>query len=127
MLKNVKMYFNNLPYDPEAPTIKYHSGILTFSGKCIPSSATDTWLPIIAELEYYCKNNNSLIVNFKFDYYNTSTSFWLIRIFNILDNFALKGYLDLNWYYYEIDEDMFDCGLIFKDMLNNVKLKIVKL
>jgi len=121
------MFFNSLPYDPDAPKVEYSNGILTFKGRAIPEDASMTWIPIIDELRQCIRAHDGMIINFRFDYYNTKSSHWLVYLFTIVDTCVSEGKkIELNWFYPEDDETLEGLGENFKDMLKT-KLNLIKL
>lgn len=122
------MYFQNLPYEPDLPRVIYDNNILSFSGKAVPTDADMAWFPIIRDLEAYSKTGLPLIVNFKFDYYNTSSARYLTSIFKILDDMNAKYHnVIINWYYADIDEVMQELGEMYDETIKTkVNLKEYK-
>ena len=58
------------------------------------------------------------IANFKFEYFNTSSSKCLFDIFRKLNIVKESGFdLSINWYYEEDDEDMLEAGEDYADLL----------
>jgi hypothetical protein len=114
------MYFQNLPYEPDLPKVIYSDNILSFSGKAVPTDADMAWFPIIKDLERYSMTDNPLIVNFRFDYYNTASARYLTSIFKILDRMNLKNHnVKINWYYADIDETMQELGEMYSEMIKS--------
>lgn len=116
------MYFQNIPYEPDSPKIEYLNGVLTISGKAIPSDADFVWLPVIYDFKKYQKTDFPLTVVFKFEYYNTASARYLTSIFKILNEMHLRNKnVVVYWYYYDIDETMKELGEMYQEM---VKFKI---
>jgi hypothetical protein len=119
------MFFVNMPYDPERPTIKYMDGILEISGKCIPTDALMVFSPLISEFEFYASLKQDITVIFKIDYMNTSSYRYWIQIIEIMNCMYLnKCNVKAIWYYQAIDERIEEQGEDLKSKAKfNFKLK----
>lgn len=116
------MWFNTLPYDPEAPKIDFKDGILTLSGNCIPTDGKATLSVIFDEIEQYLNQGLDLTLIFKFDHVNTSSSHKFIDLFfNINQVRKLdcekksKRKITIVWCSPRIDEDMEELGQYYKE------------
>lgn len=116
------MYFQNIPYEPDSPKVEYKEGVLTLSGKAIPSDADFVWFPILQDFKNYALSGQPLTVIFKFDYYNTASARYLSTMFKIMNEMhLLNKNIDVYWYYYDIDETMKELGEMYQEI---VKFKI---
>jgi len=112
----------NFYVKPQASTpevnLNAKTGVLCFEGKSRPEDPDAFFVPITDWLLDYVKSPApKTVVNFKFSYFNTSTSKKIIEILLLLDILFLteKG-LEINWYYKIQDEDMLEDG----EMLNEL-------
>jgi len=89
--------------------------ILEFAGQSYPENATQFYQAIQQKLEAYLNENpEPLTVNFKLDYFNTSTSKCLLDLLECLEKSHQRNQnITINWYYSEEDEDMRDSGADF--------------
>ncbi|MEQ9425939.1 MAG: DUF1987 domain-containing protein [Cyclobacteriaceae bacterium] len=101
-----------IKFDPEL-------GILDFKGRSSPENAVQFYSRVIYLLDDYAMSEAaSLIANFNFDYFNTSSSKCLFDVFRRLDKVERMGKeLVINWYYEEDDEDMLEAGEDYCDLL----------
>ena len=116
------MWFNTLPYDPEAPKINFKDGVLTLSGKCIPTDGKATLGIIFTEIEDYLNQGLDFTIIFKFDAVNTTSSSKFIDLFfkmNQIRNLDCekksKRKINIVWSSPKIDEDMEELGQYYKE------------
>jgi len=81
------------------------SGLIEFKGRSIPEDARAYFEPIIDWLKDYADNPAfKTIVNFQFEYFNTSTSKWLISVFKLLCEMReADNEVEFNWFYHDDD------------------------
>ena len=89
--------------------------VLEFSGESYPENAVQFYQAVQQKLEVYLEENSEpLTVNFKLDYFNTSSSKCLLDLLECLERSHQRGKsITVNWYYSEEDEDMHDSGTDF--------------
>lgn len=94
-------------------------GLLELRGKSSPENSIQFYSNLIRDLEEFGRNGKqNLIANFKFEYFNTSSSKCLFDIFRKLNIIRENGFdLSINWYYEEDDEDMLEAGEDYADLL----------
>lgn len=94
-------------------------GLLELRGKSSPENSIQFYSQLIRDLEEFGRSGKqNLIANFKFEYFNTSSSKCLFDIFRKLNIVKENGYeLSINWYYEEDDEDMLEAGEDYADLL----------
>lgn len=94
--------------DYKNPTIKLGTnGEFEFSGRSLPENSKNIYLPVIDWLNKY-KNapQISTVLNFKLEYFNTSSSKMLFEIFKILEEINKNKFkTTINWYHEKEDED----------------------
>ena len=88
------------------------AGTLHFSGKSFSDNIHTFYDPILDWIEEYCKNPaENTVVEFDFEYFNTSTSKIILQILKKLDLFYGKnGNISIKWMFEEDDEDMEESG-----------------
>ncbi len=96
------------------------NGEFWFKKTSIPENAKLFYNRIIDWLNEYAQNpNEETIVNFKLDYFNTSSTKYLFDIMQLLKDMAQNNHvLIFNWYFHEHDTDMFEAGQNFSKMMN---------
>ena len=66
-------------------------------------------------------------VNVKLEYFNTSSSKCILDIFRKLELMHKKGdEVEINWYYEEDDEDMFEAGEDYQSIIN-IPFKMIEM
>ncbi|MEQ8714911.1 MAG: DUF1987 domain-containing protein, partial [Cyclobacteriaceae bacterium] len=95
------------------------SGVLEVRGKSSPENTIVFYQKLFEKLEEYIVFGMSdLTVNIFFEYFNTSSSkclFDLFRKLSLIDQTGRK--VVINWYYESWDEDMYESGEDYKDLL----------
>lgn len=99
-------------FDPER-------GLLELRGKSSPENSIQFYAKLLTDLEEFGKNGKqNLVANFKFEYFNTSSSKCIFDIFKKISFVKEQGYkLSINWFYEEDDEDMKEAGEDYADLL----------
>ena len=89
---------------------------LEMSGIITSNNSNVFFKPIYEWLDQYSQTNQPIVVNFRFQYYNTSASLCLLRILKKLESIHQIGVnVSVNWYYHE--SDMFDVGKSFRGII----------
>ena len=95
------------------------SGEMEFSGKSIPENSADLYEPVLEWIDKYIENpaeNTTFVV--KLEYFNTSSSKYLLEIFRKFEELFKTGKkVAVQWYYELEDEDMQESGDDFRDIL----------
>jgi hypothetical protein len=103
----------------KSPFISLEKGLFQFSGRSIPEDAKRIFRPVMDWMKTYDPGKESkTIINFSFDYLDTSSSKCVFDILKVLDNLFEKGHeIVINWYYEEGDDDMLDLGIHLKSFV----------
>ncbi len=107
---------------PKTPYVKLdgEKGLVEIKGRSIPENSVEFYKPLIDWLDKY--GNVPLevtIVNIQLEYFNTSSSKCILDIFKKLELIYKKGSkVQINWYYEEDDEDMFEAGEDYQSIIN---------
>lgn len=108
--------------DRKIPSLNFNpaTGIFEIKGNSTPENAEMVYQPVIDLLnEYRDSPREKTIFNVNLDYFNTSSSKWLLNIFRILKQIGASGKsLEINWYYDPEDEDMQESGEDYQSILN---------
>jgi hypothetical protein len=95
------------------------SGEMEFSGKSIPENSAQLYEPVMDWIDNYLKKpaeNTTFVV--KLEYFNTSSSKYLLEIFRRFEELFKTGKkVAVQWYYELEDEDMQESGDDFRDIL----------
>lgn len=105
-----------------SPQILFNSeaGLIEIKGKSLPENANRFYEPLLAWIEEYIENPQpQTSVNFYFTYFNTSSSKYILEIFNKLTIIKKNGFdIEINWYYEIEEEDMFEAGQDFQEIVS---------
>jgi hypothetical protein len=111
----------NMEGSDRTPTISMNaeSGEMEFSGKSIPENSADLYTPVIEWVDEYIKTpGEKTIFIVKLEYFNTSSSKYLLEIFRRFEGLFKTGKdVSVQWYYEQEDEDMQESGDDFRDIL----------
>ncbi|HEO66279.1 MAG TPA: DUF1987 domain-containing protein [Spirochaetes bacterium] len=90
------------------------------NGELYPENATAFFTPLINWLEGFLgKKNEPITCNINIPYFNTSSSKYLMHIFEMLNRAHKKEKkIIINWYYEEGDEMSMECGEEFQEDLD---------
>ena len=101
-------------FDPER-------ALLELRGKSSPENSIQFYKRLLITLERYAHfGTKNITANFKFEYFNTSSSKCLFDAFKRLMKAKNKGMdVTINWYYEEYDEDMLEAGEDYSDLLDH--------
>jgi hypothetical protein len=95
------------------------SGEMEFSGKSIPENSAQLYEPVMDWINNYLEKpaeNTTFVV--KLEYFNTSSSKYLLEIFRRFEELFKTGKkVAVQWYYELEDEDMQESGDDFRDIL----------
>ncbi len=91
------------------------SGVLEFSGQSYPEDSLPFYQEIQDELAAHLeKNSQPLTLDFKLNYFNTSSSKCLLTLLESVERFqAQRENIKVRWFYEEDDEDMHSSGIDF--------------
>lgn len=94
--------------------------LLEIKGRSSPENSILFYDQILTLIdEFIASDNESLTVNFSFEYFNTSSSKCLFDVFRKLTKLEDEDKeLIINWYYEEDDEDMMEAGEDYADLLD---------
>ena len=94
-------------------------GLLELRGKSSPENAINFYNNLLVALEKYAMyGSRDITANFKYEYFNTSSSKCIFDIFRRLIKIGEQGHnLNINWYYEEYDDDMLEAGEDYSDLL----------
>jgi len=95
------------------PYIKFdqEGGKIELRGRSIPEDATTFYEPLLVWLDEYIEhpNDNGTMVFIDLEYFNSSTSKWLLEMFRKLNSLYKRNhYIIIKWYYY--DQDLQEYG-----------------
>ena len=115
---------------PKTPYVRFdgEKGIIEIKGRSIPENSIEFYKPLIDWLEEYDgAGKDETAVNVQLEYFNTSSSKCILDIFKKLEILFKKGQkVEVNWYYEEDDEDMFEAGEDYQSIIN-IPFKMIEM
>ncbi len=112
----------NIKSTNTTPEINYNpkSGILEFSGKSLPTNSIEFYEPVFNWANSFFNSADvptNFTLEFKIDYYNTSSSKQIAKFFRIIETSLASEIVTINWFYDEEDIDMLDAGKRFDKLM----------
>lgn len=105
----------------DTPEINFDTATLQFtiSGRSLPEDVTSFYKPVINWLEVFDPATTGACFNFKFDYFNTASSKIVLDILLKIEDIVSANNTNLlvKWHYSEGDDDMFEAGEEYKDLV----------
>jgi len=94
------------------------TGLVEFSGRSLIEDSEQFFLPLVEWIIKYIESpHKTTTVNFKFEYFNTSCSKWLITITKQLKLLYEKDHQTaINWFYE--DDDVLEYGEVIRDLVD---------
>ena len=101
------------------------SGIIEIKGRSIPENSLAFYEQIASWLEQYGSSPSAhTIVNFQLEYFNTSSSKCILDLLKRLELISKMGNsVEINWFYEELGDDIFEAGEDYQTMININALK----
>lgn len=101
-------------------------GLISIKGKAIPEDAEKFFQPIVDWIVKYTETQpEKTEINFQLEYFNTSSSKWLLLVFKKLEVLQEQnGQTEINWFY--DDEDLLEYMQEIKELLN-IDVKTVEI
>ena len=94
------------------------NGVLTFEGKSLMEDSESFYLPLVEWIIKYTENPcKGTVIDFKYDYFNTSSSKWLITITKQLKVlYNTDPTTVVNWFW--PDDDILEYGEVIRDLVD---------
>lgn len=106
----------------ETPTVEFknNDGYLLIEGRSIPENSSEFYQPLIDSLSDYKSSPSSKIkVDFRFEYFNTSSSKCILDILKKLQEIRDAGNdVVVDWYYEEEDDEILEIGEDYSHIVN---------
>jgi len=96
-------------------------GTIDITGISYPENAIEFFNPVLDWVKQFIENKNMpLLIRFKVNYYNTSSSKYLFKMLEILERYYNKGNeVEVKWSNSEGEEDMLES---WREMMDEFKL-----
>ncbi len=105
----------------DTPLINFNPQTNTFviAEKSLPANAVDFFNTIINWFKEYLKNpNENTYVDFKLDYFNTSSSKQIARFLKTIQDSNYEDRITVRWFYEEDDSDMLESGMLYARLID---------
>ena len=101
-------------------------GLIEMKGSSIMEDAKAFYDPMMKWLYEYVSKPKDTLVNVDLEYFNTSSAKVLLIIFKTLSTIQKSGCkVNVNWYYEEDDEEIFESGSSFSTM-SKIEFNFIK-
>ena len=113
---------DRIQIDPtdKSPEVDFNpaEGTLMLKGRSLVEDSESFYLPLVEWIQKYIDDpKEGTIIDFKFEYFNTSCSKWLITIVKELKIlFEKDPSTQINWYYE--DDDVLEYGEVICDLVD---------
>jgi hypothetical protein len=117
MEKEVKLF---IQASTSEPLISFSEGILKMSGRSIPIGISKNFNQLIEAFYRYSRNPRPRTeIHIDLEYINSASNRSLLNLLIIAEYLFKEGFnVEVNWYYYEKDDIMFEQGCIFSELLS---------
>ncbi len=113
----------------KTPRIEFDSnkGTIIIQGISIPEDPQEFFEPLNSQLDEYVLNPaQNTTLEFKLEYFNTSTTLIIRNLIRKLRDISDKTNFNVKWYFETDDEDMEEAGEEFKMLFNDIKFEIIR-
>ncbi len=96
--------------------LKFNEGLIEIIGRSLMNNPIGFYEPLEKWISDYSKQTKSnTVVNFSFEYFNTSTSKWIISLVKKLQTLYDRNLpIEMNWIYE--DDDILEYGEVLQDL-----------
>lgn len=110
----------NIEGSRQTPAVEFdaHEGLLKIEGRSIPENSFDFYEPVLKWLDEYINHPaESTTFEVMLEYFNTSSSKYILEIFKRFKSLSSTGAkVSIKWYYDEDDEEMMETGEDYQDV-----------
>ena len=105
--------------DTPAVLLDSENNTFSISGRSFPENAIEFYEPIFVWLQKYTEEaENDMEFEFNMEYFNTSSSKQIAKIFLLLEKINENVFVQVVWKYKKEDTDMMSSGMRFSKLLN---------
>ena len=113
----------------KTPYVNFDSntGILKITGRSIPENPEEFYDKLFDWVEkYFDKPQKETNLEIQLEYINSGSSKFILEFFQLIQNFHLQDKkCQINWYYEEDDEAVFELGKHYQTLIN-VPFKLIE-
>jgi hypothetical protein len=91
------------------------NGVLKIEGRSIPEDAASFFRPLLEWTKNF--TSNEIRVDIKLEYFNTSSSKFILEMLRLLENNTENKNILVNWFYEEGDLDVLESGQYFESII----------
>lgn len=91
------------------------NGVLKIEGRSIPEDAAKFFKPLLDWTKDFTAND--IRVDIKLEYFNTSSSKFILEMLRLLENNPNNSNILVNWFYEEGDLDVLESGQYFESII----------
>jgi hypothetical protein len=91
------------------------NGVLKIEGRSIPEDAAKFFKPILDWTKEF--TTDEIRVDIKLEYFNTSSSKFILEMLRVLENNPENKNILVNWFYEEGDIDVLESGQYFESII----------
>jgi len=91
------------------------NGVLKIEGRSIPEDAAKFFKPLLDWTKEF--TSNEIRVDIKLEYFNTSSSKFILEMLRLLENNPDNSNILVNWFYEEGDLDVLESGQYFESII----------
>jgi hypothetical protein len=91
------------------------NGVLKIEGRSIPEDAAKFFKPLLDWTKEFTANE--IRVDIKLEYFNTSSSKFILEMLRLLENNPDNNNILVNWFYEEGDLDVLESGQYFESII----------
>lgn len=97
------------------------------SGRSLPEDVTSFYEPLMNWIEEFASDPFGMAFEAKLEYFNTASSKVILDIFLRLEEIEIESEAGINvlWHYDENDEDMFEAGEEYKELVEDLAFDIM--
>ncbi len=107
--------------------INFEDGKILLAGISIPEDPYAFYSPVNQKiLEYLNQPKKDTTLEFKLEYFNTSSTLVIRNLIRDLSQNNASTKLHVNWYYEEYDEDMREAGEEFKMLFEGTDFQLIE-
>lgn len=107
-------------------SIDNENGIFSIKGVSVPDNPYQFYADMLEAIDTYVEQpKEQTELNFKLDYFNTSTALVIRNLLRKLEPISSKSNLKIKWYYQLDDEDMEEAGCEFQYLFRDLDFELL--
>jgi len=124
----MKNKFINITGNANNLSIQATPGKLILSGRSTSEQPEEMFTNVNNYLIQYLQCiDETLSISFSIEYLNTISLSFFNRIFSLISEIGKTNQVSVSWYYYSMDEDVFEVGEVFTELYPDLKINLIEL